>query len=157
MVGLDDVVQVLRHVHRELLVVVDIDHGSVAERPIQPHGHRAVHILAAAWLHLVLLFLVVVTHRDAHIYLVVSLVDDDLAGALTLIEAERDPKLELADIALGEPKRTAETLRVPDRAWRRPLRAPLAVGRRVKFDDRLTGRVGCPSLSARQPPLRKLR
>jgi hypothetical protein len=159
MVGLDDVVQILRYVQREFLVVVHVDHGSLAERPVQRHTHRAVHVLAAAWPHVVLVFVffILVSHHDAHVYLVGSLVDDDLAGALRLAEAERDPKLELGDIALAEPKRTAETLWVSDRAWRRPLRAPLAVGLRVKFDDRLTRLVGCPPLPTRQPPLRILR
>jgi hypothetical protein len=68
-----------------------------------------------------------------------------------------DPKLELGDIALAEPKRAAETLWVSDRASRRPLRAPLAVGLRVKFDNRSTGLGGCPPLPPRQPPLRILR
>jgi hypothetical protein len=76
------------------------------------------------------------------------------AGALRLAEADRDPKLELGEIALAEPKRAAQTLRVSDRAWRRPVRAPLAVGLGVKFGDRLTGLVGCPPLPSRPPPLR---
>jgi hypothetical protein len=159
MVRLDDAVQILRHVQRELCVIIDVDHCSVGQRPIQPHAYRAVHVLAAAWPHVVLVFVVfiLVAHQDANVYLVVSLVDDDLADALRLAEVERHPKLELGDIALAEPERMAETPWVSDRAWRRPLGAPLAVGLRVKFDDRLTGLVGRPPLPPRQPPLRILR
>ena len=159
MVGLDDVVQILRYVQREFLVVVHVDHGSLAERPFQPHAHRAVHVLVAAWPHVALAFVlfILVAHRDAYVYLVVSLLDDDLAGALRLGDTERDPKLEFGDIALAKPKRAAETPWVSDRAWRRPLRAPLVVGLRVKLDNWLTGLVGCPPLPPRQRLLRRLR
>src|SRR6185312_7925448 len=106
---------------------------------------------------LILVFVILVAQHDAHVYLVVSLVDDDLANALRLAEAERDAKLEFADTALAESKRTAATLWVPDGAWRCPLRAPLTVGRHVKFDDGLTGLVGCPPLPPRQASLGRLR
>jgi hypothetical protein len=78
-VGLDDAVQILRYVERKLLVVVHVNHRSVTERSIEPHAHRAIHVLAAAWGHVVSVF---VTHHDADPYLVVSLIDDDLADAL---------------------------------------------------------------------------
>jgi hypothetical protein len=118
MVGLDDVVQILRYVQREFLVVVHVDHGSLPERPIQPHAHRAVHVLVAARPHvvLILVFVVLVAQHDTHVYLVVSLVDDDLSDALRLAEAERDAQLELADTALAEPTRAAATLWVSDGA-----------------------------------------
>jgi putative ribosome biogenesis GTPase RsgA len=108
MVGLDDPVQVLRQEQREFLVVVHVDHGSVAERPIQPHADRAAHVLAAAWPHLVLAFVifVLVAHEDAHVHLVVSFVDDDMADTLRLTEVERDSKLELGHAALANPERT---------------------------------------------------
>jgi hypothetical protein len=81
MIGLDDVVQILRYAQRELLVVVHVDHGSLAERPIQPHAHRAVNVLVAAWPQvLVFVSFVLVAQHDAHVYVVVSLVDDDLAN-----------------------------------------------------------------------------
>src|SRR5207248_7586600 len=76
----------------------------------------------------------------------------DLADALRLGEAERNPKLQLADTALPESKCASNALRVSDRARRRPFRVPLGVGLDVEFDDRLTRLVDRPPLPPRQPP-----
>jgi hypothetical protein len=108
-IGLQHVVQVLRDEQREFFFGVDVDHGAVAQWPIEPDTHRAVHRLP----HCRRRFLILVTLADEypHMDLVLSLGYDDLADS-TVAAAERDSQLEFADIPLPKAKRVAEALRV---------------------------------------------
>ncbi|MBV9414615.1 MAG: hypothetical protein JO363_06520 [Solirubrobacterales bacterium] len=112
MVGLQHIVHVQRRVEREFLVGVDIDHGSLAERVLQPDANRTVGVLATPatatrrFLVIVVAALVVIVgiaEEYSNLDLVVSLVHDDLAHAL--VTAKRDAKLELADVPLSEAER----------------------------------------------------
>jgi len=68
---------------------------------------------------------VVTVDKNTYLHLVVVFVHDDLAEA-AIVSAERNPKLELADVAFPEPERVTEPLRVPVRTGG-PLHEPLVV------------------------------
>jgi hypothetical protein len=97
-VGLGHVVQIHRGVERELFVAVYVDHGSLAQRRLQPDTHRAVAVMVG-WEPAVAVPLAVDQHT--HVDLVLELLDDDLTHA-ALAAPERDSKLEFTDTAFTE-------------------------------------------------------
>ena len=117
MVGLPDIVHVQRRVEREFLVGVDIDHGPLAERALQPDTNRTVNVLADGWRGFIVIVLVIVVvvarvvivvaaDEYSNVDLVVLLVHDELAHP-TVVAAQCDAKLEFADVSFPESERMA--------------------------------------------------
>ncbi|MBV9001055.1 MAG: hypothetical protein JO304_18490 [Solirubrobacterales bacterium] len=114
MIRLPHVVHVQRRVEREFLVGVDIDHGPLAERALEPDANGPVDVLAAVWHRLLvivvvmvvgaLVFIVGAAEEYSNVNLVVTLVHDDLAHAI-VVAAERDAELEFADVPFSEAER----------------------------------------------------
>jgi hypothetical protein len=96
------VIQVRGDKQRKLLVAINVDHDALAKRLLQPHAHRPVRGSGAHPLSIAVLLTTAYDHSD--IDLVVSLVDDDLTNP-SIVAAERDPKLELADVPFPKTKR----------------------------------------------------
>lgn len=120
MVGLPQVVHVRRRVQGKFLVGVDIDHGPLAERALQPDANRAVGEFAGASRRFgvivvvpfvivvivvaVIIIVVIAADQDSNVDLVVSLVHHDIAHP-TIVTPKGDAKLELADAAFAETER----------------------------------------------------
>jgi hypothetical protein len=98
-VRLANVVEVLGDVHRKLLVAIDVDHRSLAERLLEPDAHGPVHVLAIAP---GLVVVVAAAHEHSHMNLVVSFVQDDTTYP-AVIAAKGDSKFEFGDVPLPEP------------------------------------------------------